>query len=265
MNADPWQLSTNLVASSVYLPSGHASNNSDTFWEYTWRSSFAGSNVGTRAAIWLGTIPWPAVDEPRPSPSAMLPVSEKDPWKSALSAAELRYQCEWPHKGSFAPTTNLKRHSCAFPQALKLHDDSQKVLEGCNSLRFPWGGLASNTSSLSFGSSYGWSNKFPPSAPQLWALSHVAMKTHQSLYRTLQGRTEEAGFTKGSSCNNRAIHNIYIFLDHHCLYQTSKNMHPYTYIYINIYMGGSLKWGSPKAWGSPEAWVSDKSTKNILN
>ena len=114
--------------------------------------------------------------------------------------------CEWPHKGSFAPTTNLKRHSCAFPQALKLHDDSQKVLEGCNSLRFPWGGLASNASSLSFGSSYGWSNKFPPSAPQLWALSHVAMKTHQSLYRTLQGRTEEAGFTKGSSCNNRAIH-----------------------------------------------------------
>ena len=32
------------------------------------------------------------------------------------------------------------------------------------------------------------------------------MKTHQSLYGTLQGRTGEAGFTKGSSCNNRAIH-----------------------------------------------------------
>jgi hypothetical protein len=35
--------------------------------------------------------------------------------------------CEWPHKDSFAPTTNLKRHSRAFPQAQKLHDDSQKV------------------------------------------------------------------------------------------------------------------------------------------
>ena len=37
------------------------------------------------------------------------------------------------------------------------------------------------------------------------------MKTHQSLYGTLQGRTGKAGFTKESSCNNRAIHNIYIY------------------------------------------------------
>ena len=51
-----------------------------------------------------------------------------------------------------------------------------------------------------------------PSAPQLWALSHVAMKTHQSLLGTLQGRTGDAGFTKGSSCNNRAIHNHYVYI-----------------------------------------------------
>jgi len=46
----------------------------------------------------------------------MLPVSEKDPWKSALSAAALRYQCEWPHKGSFAPNTNLKGTAALFPK-----------------------------------------------------------------------------------------------------------------------------------------------------
>ena len=90
MNAEPEQFRMSLVVNSVYFPAGHASSNSITFCEYTWRSSFAGSNVGTKAAIWLGTME--AVSAPvedAPSPSGMSLKGQND--------------LDLPHSGSGAP------------------------------------------------------------------------------------------------------------------------------------------------------------------
>ena len=104
--AVPGHPKINLVASSPNLLSGHVAQSNSTFWQYTCKSSFEGSYVGTSDASWFGTIcvdgSTLAADVAAIVGSISIQKSKSskmisNPWKHWWSS-ELRYQCKTPVK-----------------------------------------------------------------------------------------------------------------------------------------------------------------------
>ena len=119
--AVPWQPKISLVASSPNLLSGHVAQSNSTFWQYTCRSSFDGSYVGTRDASWFGTICVDGSTLAAATVSILKSSLSKDssklfPGTLHCRSSELRYQCRIPIK-----TTRSSKHR-QFPEPSALQD-----------------------------------------------------------------------------------------------------------------------------------------------
>ena len=219
--AEPAQLRTNLVASSVYLPSGHVSNSKRTFWEYTWRSSFGrikrwdkrgdliGHHLRTCGGWWSETFAFRHLRQ-------ML--MSKLPWISALTAASSATNVRGLTKVAETQISTWRELSALSPKRKHLtrfrwrRQPGQMNHQGRPAQhQAPWASEGNQMAqTLSLPSSL-------PVGPEPQCYWNIILDgrdldafTWFHVCRQMEGFWKE--ITMESSCNNRAIHSVCVYV-----------------------------------------------------